>query len=191
MKPRSGAVTAVMLVVSAWLVGACSQPTAREAAGEEVGQGDGLAAPSAEALVGGIRKSTRLCIRNESSKAFKLKVPMIDNYEGNTQLDPGGYFCGERGGDLTMSMNLLKGLVTFTASNPFIGEPSFAFKDYYMYQCVSGGIGEMQRKVAHDGVLEYEFMRLQDTGSKEFQVTLRDDPNPSPNGRVQSCQVTG
>ncbi len=45
----------------------------------------------------------------------------------------------------------------------------------------------MEENASNDGVLEYTVKRLPDTNWKEFELTLRDDPNPSTTGKTEPC----
>lgn len=78
------------------------------------------------------------------------------------------------------------------ATNQSLGQPRFyLFQDMvnpsFTRSCTFQGFASMGENASHDGVLEYTVMRLPDTNWKEFELTLRDDPNPSTTGKTKLC----
>lgn len=202
MKRAKLAKSVITLVAIGLMVSACGDETEREAAAlqdstQELTQesSDPFNDTNAKAIFG---SGTNVCVKNSSSKSLPVTLRTFDTSRGDNPLPPGKKLCIEGtysgGTDVSFTFKLGEGNadVRIQATNQSIGQPRFyLFQDpgnpSFTRYCIFQGFASMEENASNDGVLEYTVKRLPDTNWKEFELTLRDDPNPSTTGKTEPC----
>ncbi len=182
------------LVVIGVMVSACGDETERAAAASEDSTQES-SDPFNDTNVGAtFGMGTNVCIKNLSSRTLPVTMGRFDTSRGDNPLPPGKKLCLEGtysgGQDVDFNLTLGKGNrdIIISARNQSIGWPLFYLsQEDNQYSCIFQGFASMEENAAHDGVLEYTVKRLPDTNWKEFELTLRDDPNPSSTGKTKLC----
>lgn len=186
------------LVVIGVMVSACGDETERAAAASEDNTQES-SDPFNDTNVGAIfGMGTNVCVKNSSGKSLPVTMRTFDTSSGDNPLPPGKKLCieGTYGGstDVSFTFKLGEGNsnVRIQATNQSIGQPLFyLFQDLvkpsFTRYCIYQGFASMEENASNDGVLEYTVKRLPDTNWKEFELTLRDDPNPSTTGKTEPC----
>jgi hypothetical protein len=202
MKLAKLAKSVITLVAIGLMVSACGDETDRSAAAlqdstQESTQEstDPLKDTNVEAVFG---SGTNICVKNSSSKSLPVTLRTFDTSRGDNPLPPGKTLCIEGtfsgGQDVFFTVNLGEGNshMRVNATNQSIGPPRFYLVQVpvnspYGRNCIFQGFTSMEENASNDGVLEYTVKRLPDTNWKEFELTLRDDPNPSTTGKTEPC----
>lgn len=202
MKRAKLAKSVFALVVIGLMVSACGDETDRSAAAlqdstQELTQQstDLLKDTNVEAVFG---SGTNLCVKNSSSKSIPVTMRTFDTSSGDNPLPPGKTLCIEGtfsgGTDVAFAIKLGEGNsnMRIQATNQSIGQPRFyllqdVVNPSYTRLCIFQGFKSMEENASNDGILEYTIKRLPDTNWKEFELTLRDDPNPSTTGKTTPC----
>lgn len=192
-------------VFTVLMLSACGDETERSAAAVEDNTQES-SDPLSDANVGAFFGSgTNVCVKNSSSKTLPVTMKKADTSTGDNPLTPGGKLCieGTYGGgqDVVFFLNLGDGNydMSINATNQSIGQPRFYLTQLLanpasradLVSCIYQGFASMEENATNDGVLEYTVRRLPDTNWKEFELTLRDDPNPSSTGKTKLCDRVG
>lgn len=200
MKRATVAKSLIALVFIGLTVSACGDDPERAAAA----LGDNAqnsSAPSNDVSAGALFGSgTEVCVQNSSTRTLPVVIRLADTSTGDNPLRPGTMLCAEGtysgGQDVAFALKLDEGNhnMYVNATNQSVGQPHL-----YLVQrrdpsngadprnCIWQGFASMEETSTNDGVFEYNDTRLPDTKWKEFQVVLRDDPNPSTTGKTKLC----
>lgn len=202
MKRASLASSLIALALIGLTVSACGEETKRAAAALE-DSGTSSSAPLNDAKAGALfGMGTEVCVQNSSTKTLPVSIRQADTSTGDNPLRPGTMLCveGTYSGGLDVVFTLKMGAGNYdtyiNATNQSVGEPRFYLLQSVPSQtggrhCIYQGFRSMEENSSNDGVLEYTVKRLPDTNWKEFQVVLRDDPNPSTTGNTRTCLNSG
>lgn len=142
---------------------------------------------------------SKVCIENRSSRTIPVTLKTVDTHTGSNPIPPQGGLCAE--GTFSGGLDLVAGLdlgpgnlpVWINVTNQSVGYPRLALIQKWgsgsgdLSNCMSQGFAAMETVTTNDGILEYTAVRLPDSEWKEFRLTLRDDPNPSPTGKSRGC----
>lgn len=198
LKRATLAKSLIALVFIGLTVCACGDETERSAAALE----DNLqnsSAPFNDVNAGALFGSgTEVCVQNSSTKTLPVRIKQADTSTGDNPLRPGTMLCVEGtysgGSDVLFTLTMGEGNpdMRIQATNQSLGQPRFYLlqddPNAYSFHCIYQGFASMEENSSNDGVLEYTVKRLPDTNWKEFQVVLRDDPNPSTTGKTRRCK---
>ena len=150
---------------------------------------------SAEASVGGLRRATRLCVINSSTRAATLNVTKRDSQDGGPGLAPGQRVCAEGWSAVTVDVQALlavdgdSGAFEVFADNATIGQPTLSVdRDRGCIAYNAWSVGASQ--VFDDGIVRLTGQRLADTDWKEFTLTIADSASPSSDGLPRPCTLT-